>query len=102
MESIDELEAEPRGLYTGSIGFIEPGGDAAFNVAIRTLVFPQGGLHGGPACATRDLQGGVARATLGLGSGIVAARQAAEDWREWLATGNGHGPCRGRGLRQVA
>src|SRR3546814_6991216 len=36
MEVIAELEAEPRGLYTGSIGFIEPGGDAAFNVAIRT------------------------------------------------------------------
>ena len=76
MEIIDELEAGPRGLYTGSIGFIEPDGDAAFNVAIRTLVFPQGGLHGGPACAT-----------LGLGSGIVADSQAAEEWRECLAKG---------------
>ena len=87
MEIIDELEAEPRGLYTGSIGFIEPGGDAAFNVAIRTLVFPQGGLRDGPASATRDLQEGVACATLGLGSGIVADSQAAEEWRECLAKG---------------
>jgi para-aminobenzoate synthetase/4-amino-4-deoxychorismate lyase len=87
MEIIDELETDARGLYTGSIGFIEPGGDAAFNVAIRTLVFPQGGLHDGPACATRDLQEGAACATLGLGSGIVADSQAAEEWRECLAKG---------------
>lgn len=87
MEVIDELEAGPRGLYTGSIGFIEPGGDAAFNVAIRTLVFPQGGLRDGPASATGDLQEGVACATLGLGSGIVADSQPAEEWRECLAKG---------------
>src|SRR3546814_4248255 len=68
MEVIAELEAEPRGLYTGSIGFIEPGGDAAFNVAIRTLVFPHNALQ------DRDLQDRPACATLGLGSGIVADR----------------------------
>jgi len=38
MEIIDELESEPRGVYTGAIGFLEPGGDFCFNVAIRTLV----------------------------------------------------------------
>ena len=27
-----QLEPEPRGAYTGSMGWIEPGGDAAFNV----------------------------------------------------------------------
>lgn len=80
MEIIDALEEGPRGLYTGSIGFIEPGGDAAFNVAIRTLVFPgvlpQSGLRDGPPCAT-----------LGLGSGIVADSEPAEEWRECLAKG---------------
>ena len=76
MEVIDALEEGARGLYTGSIGFIEPGGDAAFNVAIRTLVFPQGGLQDGPSCAT-----------LGLGSGIVADSVPAEEWRECLAKG---------------
>jgi para-aminobenzoate synthetase/4-amino-4-deoxychorismate lyase len=77
MEIIDELEAGARGLYTGSIGFIEPGGDAAFNVAIRTLVLPRGdGLHDGAN-----------RATLGLGSGIVADSRPAEEWRECLAKG---------------
>lgn len=77
MEIIDALEDRPRGLYTGSIGFIEPGGDAAFNVAIRTLIFPpQSGLQDGAACAT-----------LGLGSGIVADSQPAEEWRECLTKG---------------
>ncbi len=81
MEVVAELEAEPRGLYTGSIGFIEPGGDAAFNVAIRTLVFPYNALQ------DRDLQDRPACATLGLGSGIVADSQPAEEWRECLAKG---------------
>ncbi len=77
MEIIDDLEDSARGLYTGSIGFIEPGGDAAFNVAIRTLIFPDSsGLHDGAMCAT-----------LGLGSGIVADSQPAEEWRECLAKG---------------
>ena len=84
MEIIDTLEQDARGIYTGSIGFIEPGGDAAFNVAIRTLVFPRGyrpcedgdGLRGAPSCAT-----------LGLGSGIVADSRAVEEWRECLAKG---------------
>ncbi len=76
MEIIDELELGARGLYTGSIGFIEPGGDAAFNVAIRTLLLPQSALQDGPACAT-----------LGLGSGIVADSEPAEEWRECLAKG---------------
>jgi para-aminobenzoate synthetase / 4-amino-4-deoxychorismate lyase len=38
MEIIAELEDSPRGIYTGSIGFIEPGRRAQFNVAIRTAV----------------------------------------------------------------
>ncbi|MCA0210584.1 MAG: aminodeoxychorismate synthase component I [Proteobacteria bacterium] len=76
MEIIDALEHDTRGLYTGSIGFIEPGGDAAFNVAIRTLVLPQSGLHDNVPCAT-----------LGLGSGIVADSVPAEEWRECLAKG---------------
>ncbi|MGH6652382.1 MAG: aminodeoxychorismate synthase component I [Sphingopyxis sp.] len=84
MEIIDELEDSPRGLYTGSIGFIEPGGDAAFNVAIRTLVFPP--LSG--------LQDRPIRATLGLGSGIVADSLPSEEWRECLAKGEFVGAAR--------
>lgn len=38
MELIAELETSPRGIYTGAIGSIFPGGDAEFNVAIRTAI----------------------------------------------------------------
>ena len=38
MQVIAELESWSRGLYTGAIGLIEPGGDCVFTVGIRTLV----------------------------------------------------------------
>lgn len=41
MEIIKELEKEPRGIYTGAIGFIKPTKEFLFNVAIRTLTFKQ-------------------------------------------------------------
>jgi para-aminobenzoate synthetase / 4-amino-4-deoxychorismate lyase len=70
MEAISDIEGNPRGVYTGSIGRIDAGGvSAAFNVAIRTL----------------SLGDGVAR--LGLGSGIVADSHAPDEWAECLAKG---------------
>lgn len=33
---IRDLEQSPRGVYCGAIGVLRPGGDATFNVAIRT------------------------------------------------------------------
>ena len=71
MEVIDEVEAAPRSAYTGSIGRIDPGGDAAFNVAIRTL----------------HLRGRENRATMGLGSGVIADSESGDEWRECLAKG---------------
>ncbi len=71
MEVIGEVEAAPRGAYTGSIGRIDPGGDAAFNVAIRTL----------------HLRGRENRATMGLGSGVIADSESGDEWRECLAKG---------------
>ncbi len=38
MEIIKELESKPREIYTGTIGIVKPGGDAEFNVAIRTAL----------------------------------------------------------------
>lgn len=38
MRIINELEREPRGVYTGAIGFFGPDGRGTFSVAIRTLV----------------------------------------------------------------
>jgi para-aminobenzoate synthetase/4-amino-4-deoxychorismate lyase len=71
MEVIDAVEETPRGIYTGSIGRVDPNGNAAFNVAIRTLHLPAG----------------QSIATLGLGGGIVADSRVAEEWAECLATG---------------
>jgi para-aminobenzoate synthetase/4-amino-4-deoxychorismate lyase len=53
MEIIDGLESEPRGVYTGALGRVEPGGDFSFSVPIRTLIVRGG--HG----------------EMGVGSGIV-------------------------------
>lgn len=38
MELIRTLEGGPRGVYTGTIGFMAPGRQAQFNVAIRTAL----------------------------------------------------------------
>jgi para-aminobenzoate synthetase/4-amino-4-deoxychorismate lyase len=69
MEAIDMVEGRTRGIYTGAIGAIEAGGDASFNVAIRTLHLPAGAAH----------------ATLGLGSGVVADSRPETEWHECLA-----------------
>ena len=66
MQIINELEPQPRGVYTGSIGFFGPDGQAQFNVAIRTVLV--------------DRQQG--RATYGVGSGIVWDSVAAEEYEE--------------------
>jgi para-aminobenzoate synthetase / 4-amino-4-deoxychorismate lyase len=71
MEVIHGVEPAPRGAYTGSIGRVDAGGDAAFNVAIRTL----------------HLRAGDSVATLGLGSGIVADSRKDEEWLECHAKG---------------
>ena len=38
MEIITDIERSARRIYTGTIGFIEPGGRSQFNVAIRTVL----------------------------------------------------------------
>ncbi len=45
MEIIDELEPVRRGIYTGSIGYIDFNGDADFNIVIRTFVIKDGQVH---------------------------------------------------------
>lgn len=71
MEAIAAIETEPRGAYTGSMGWIAPGGNAAFNVAIRTLTM-----------SAADAQAGCGKAVLGLGAGIVADSVPADEWAE--------------------
>jgi para-aminobenzoate synthetase/4-amino-4-deoxychorismate lyase len=67
MELIRELESTPRGIYTGSIGYLAPGRRAQFNVAIRSIHF--------------DLDRKIAE--YGTGGGIVWDSSAAEETREW-------------------
>ena len=72
IEALTRLEPEPRGAYTGSMGWIEPGGDAAFNVLIRTL----------------EWRNGASRARLGLGSGLVVDSNPRDEWAECLLKGD--------------
>jgi para-aminobenzoate synthetase component 1 len=39
MNLIDRYEPVPRGLYSGTIGYISPNGDFDFNVVIRSIVY---------------------------------------------------------------
>lgn len=42
MEIIEELEPVRRGIYTGSIGWIDFSGDMELNIVIRTLLAKDG------------------------------------------------------------
>lgn len=79
MQIIESLEAEPRGLYTGSIGYLKPcagglGFEGAFNVVIRTL-------------SLTPLSDGIYQGVYGVGSGIVIDSDPAAEYREcgWKA-----------------
>ena len=74
MELIDEVERDARGAYCGAIGRIDAAGDAAFNVAIRTLRLTPG-------------ENGRGRAVMGVGGAIVADSAPLNEWRECLIKG---------------
>lgn len=66
MEIIDELEESSRGAYCGALGYIDPDGDACFNVAIRTVILEAGTLR------------------YNVGSGLVLDSEAADEYAECL------------------
>lgn len=66
MQIIDQLENEKRGVYCGSIGYINHTGDADLNIAIRTMVH-------------RNQQ-----ATFWAGGGIVADSILEQEYQETL------------------
>ncbi len=66
-EIIGDLEPAPRGIYTGAIGEIAPGGDMRFNVAIRTAVIGADG-----------------QGRYGVGGGIVADSDPDAEYDEAL------------------
>ncbi|RPI63956.1 MAG: aminodeoxychorismate synthase component I [Planctomycetaceae bacterium] len=69
MQIIRELEGDARGLYTGCVGYVAPGGRAQFNVAIRTAVI--------------DREAGTAE--YGIGGGVVWDSQSDDEYAECLA-----------------
>ena len=66
MEIIVELERAPRGIYTGCMGYVSPGPEACFNVAIRTA----------------HLDREKAQLEFGVGSGIVWGSSVAGEYAE--------------------
>ena len=72
LELIDELEATPREVYTGAIGYRSPAAGLELNVAIRTFEFAPG-RGGAPGLAW-----------LGAGGGIVADSDPAAEYAECL------------------
>lgn len=67
MEIIEELEKTPRRFYTGSLGYVAPGGFFDFNILIRTFTLWPGG----------ELE-------FFAGAGIVADSSPAQEYLETL------------------
>lgn len=68
MQIITATETRPRRIYTGTFGWLAPGRQAHFNVAIRTVLVDQ--LH---KCAT-----------YGVGAGITWDSDSSDEYRECL------------------
>ena len=68
MEIIESLESTPRSIYTGTIGYIKPGGDAQFSVGIRTAFIDK----------TEE------KIHYGVGGGIVADSKPDKEFEECL------------------
>lgn len=66
MEIIRELECSPRGIYTGALGYVSPGGESTFSVGIRTV------------CV--DSASGIAE--YGVGGGITYDSSPAREYAE--------------------
>lgn len=64
MQIIHALEKEPRGIYTGAIGFFAPQDKAVFNVAIRTITIKN--KHG----------------QMGIGGGITYSSDPIDEYNE--------------------
>jgi para-aminobenzoate synthetase/4-amino-4-deoxychorismate lyase len=70
MEIIQALEGAPRDYYCGALGWLDPNGDFAFSVPIRTL-----NLEAGPSAHQTKF-------TLGIGAGITIDSDPALEWQE--------------------
>ena len=71
MEIIEELESVRRGLYGGSVGYIDPRGNMDMCIAIRTLVIKDGRIY------------------LQAGGGVVADSDPEREYQESLQKARG-------------
>ncbi len=71
LEILEGLEQSRRGVYTGSIGWMDGFGQGRWNVAIRTLTFDQGVLR------------------FGVGGGITALSDPQSEWEETVNKAQG-------------
>ncbi|MFM6946116.1 MAG: anthranilate synthase component I family protein [Flavobacteriales bacterium] len=72
MQHIEDIEDFKRGLYSGSIGLIEPNGDFDFNVVIRSLIYNRKNKY--LSCA--------------VGSAITIEAEAEKEYQECLLKAN--------------
>ncbi len=70
MEIIQELEPFDRGYYCGALGWLDPNGDFAFSVPIRTVEIEE------------NTQNHSSHFTLGVGAGITIDSDAKQEWEE--------------------
>ncbi len=68
METIDSLEPTKRGLYSGTVGYINPAGDFDFNVVIRSIFY------------NSDTK----KASYGVGGGITIYSDPDKEYEECL------------------
>ena len=66
MEILDRLEPEPRGIYSGALGYLGLGGGVDLSIVIRTAVLREG------------------VATVGSGGAITVRSDPEDEWREML------------------
>ncbi|WP_114793096.1 aminodeoxychorismate synthase component I [Niabella yanshanensis] len=68
MQLIDHYEKSRRGIFSGALGYIQPGGDFDFNVVIRSIIYNQ---------TTQYL-------SFQAGGGITIYSDAEKEWEESL------------------
>jgi para-aminobenzoate synthetase component 1 len=68
MELIEKYETIKRGIFSGAVGYIKPGGDFDFNVVIRSILYNQSSQY----------------LSYLVGSGITFYSKAAEEYEECL------------------
>ena len=68
MELIDEFESQSRGIFSGSVGYINPEGNFDFNVVIRSIMYNSSEKY----------------LSYQVGSGITFYSNAENEWQECL------------------